>query len=64
MIPLPRRLAAEALGSSLLAATVIGSGVMAQRHYRKKTDDADGDEGGFDEARGHVSECEGFVLPP
>ena len=29
--PLPRRLAAEALGSFLLFATVIGSGVMAER---------------------------------
>jgi len=28
---LPRRLAAEALGSLLLSATVIGSGVMAER---------------------------------
>jgi glycerol uptake facilitator-like aquaporin len=31
MIPLARRLIAEALGSMLLAATVIGSGIMAQR---------------------------------
>ena len=31
MIALPRRLAAEALGSLLLAATVIGSGIMAER---------------------------------
>jgi glycerol uptake facilitator-like aquaporin len=30
-VTLPRRLAAEALGSLLLAATVIGSGVMAER---------------------------------
>ena len=29
--PLPRRLAAEALGSALLFATVIGSGIMAER---------------------------------
>jgi glycerol uptake facilitator-like aquaporin len=29
--PLPRRLAAEGLGSVLLAATVVGSGIMAQR---------------------------------
>jgi glycerol uptake facilitator-like aquaporin len=29
--PLPRRLAAEALGSVLLAATVVGSGIMAER---------------------------------
>jgi glycerol uptake facilitator-like aquaporin len=31
MIALPRRLAAEGLGSLLLAATVVGSGVMAER---------------------------------
>ena len=31
MIPLPRRLLAEGLGSLLLAATVIGSGIMAER---------------------------------
>ncbi|MBS0376222.1 MAG: aquaporin family protein [Proteobacteria bacterium] len=31
MTPLARRLGAEALGSSLLAATVIGSGIMAER---------------------------------
>ena len=31
MIPLPRRLLAEALGSVLLAATVVGSGIMAER---------------------------------
>ncbi len=31
MIALPRRLAAEGLGSLLLAATVIGSGIMAER---------------------------------
>jgi glycerol uptake facilitator-like aquaporin len=29
--PLPRRIAAEALGSLLLTATVVGSGIMAQR---------------------------------
>ena len=29
--PLPRRLLAEGLGSALLAATVVGSGIMAQR---------------------------------
>jgi len=29
--PLPRRLAAEGLGSLLLAATVVGSGIMAER---------------------------------
>lgn len=29
--PLPRRLAAEALGTGLLAATVVGSGIMAER---------------------------------
>jgi hypothetical protein len=29
--PLPRRLLAEALGSDLLAATVVGSGIMAER---------------------------------
>ena len=29
--PLPRRLAAEALGTALLVATVVGSGVMAER---------------------------------
>jgi len=29
--PLPRRLAAEALGSGLLFATVVGSGIMAER---------------------------------
>jgi glycerol uptake facilitator-like aquaporin len=29
--PLPRRLAAESLGSLLLAATVVGSGIMAER---------------------------------
>ena len=31
MIDLPRRLAAEALGSALLVATVVGSGIMADR---------------------------------
>lgn len=31
MIPLARRLAAEGMGSLLLAATVVGSGVMAER---------------------------------
>jgi len=31
VIPLPRRLLAEALGSVLLAATVVGSGIMAER---------------------------------
>jgi glycerol uptake facilitator-like aquaporin len=31
MIELPRRLAAEALGSALLVATVVGSGIMADR---------------------------------
>ena len=31
MIPLPRRLMAEAIGSVLLAATVVGSGIMAER---------------------------------
>jgi hypothetical protein len=29
--PLPRRLLAEGLGSALLFATVIGSGIMAER---------------------------------
>jgi glycerol uptake facilitator-like aquaporin len=29
--PLPRRLAAEALGTALLVATVVGSGIMAER---------------------------------
>lgn len=29
--PLPRRLAAEALGTALLLATVVGSGIMAER---------------------------------
>src|SRR5579862_4730540 len=29
--PLPRRLAGECLGSLLLAATVVGSGIMAER---------------------------------
>jgi glycerol uptake facilitator-like aquaporin len=31
MISLPRRLAAEALGTGLLVATVVGSGIMAER---------------------------------
>ena len=31
MIDLPRRLTAEALGTALLVATVVGSGIMAQR---------------------------------
>ena len=31
--PLPRRLAAESLGSFLLAATVVGSGIMAERTF-------------------------------
>ena len=31
MIDLPRRLAAEALGTALLVATVVGSGIMADR---------------------------------
>jgi glycerol uptake facilitator-like aquaporin len=31
MITLPRRLAAEALGTGLLVATVVGSGIMAER---------------------------------
>jgi len=31
MIPLPRRLLAEGLGSAMLFATVIGSGIMAER---------------------------------
>jgi glycerol uptake facilitator-like aquaporin len=31
MIPLSRRLAAEALGTALLLAAVVGSGIMAQR---------------------------------
>jgi glycerol uptake facilitator-like aquaporin len=31
MIDLPRRLAAEALGTGLLVATVVGSGIMAER---------------------------------
>ena len=30
-VDLPRRLAAEALGTALLLATVVGSGVMAQK---------------------------------
>src|SRR5690242_21792573 len=31
LIPLPRRLLAEALGSAILVATVVGSGIMAER---------------------------------
>src|SRR4029077_7081419 len=31
LIPLPRRLLAEALGTGILVATVVGSGVMAER---------------------------------
>jgi glycerol uptake facilitator-like aquaporin len=31
MIELPRRLAAEALGTAFLLAAVVGSGIMAQR---------------------------------
>ncbi|MFZ0054120.1 MAG: aquaporin family protein, partial [Pseudolabrys sp.] len=29
--PLPRRLVAEALGSAILVATVVGSGIMAEQ---------------------------------
>ena len=31
LIPLPRRLLAEALGSAILVATVVGSGIMAEQ---------------------------------
>ena len=37
--------------------------LLAQRHYRKETDDADGDEGAFNDTSCDVSESEAFVLP-
>jgi hypothetical protein len=36
---------------------------VPQRHDRKETDDANGDEGGFSETSCDVSKSEDFVLP-
>jgi hypothetical protein len=44
-------------------AGVAARGVLAQRQDRQDAEDADGDEGAFDDARRDVSEGEAFVLP-
>jgi hypothetical protein len=36
---------------------------LAQRHDRQEAEDADGDEGAFDDPCGDIAEREGFVLP-
>jgi hypothetical protein len=53
----------ERLGGRDERAGIRARSRVPQRHDRKETDDADGDEGAFSKTSGDISKSEAFVLP-